>query len=105
MAGARSNLVQQLIGSVRNGDTAAFPKDGIVNDWGTEYRGHYAIRIWSDREFIGAQGVLTVRNVRRSGNEVIVDAGWTSNFFSGDSRFVFVVDGDRIAEMRITGAQ
>lgn len=30
-----------------------------------------------------------------------VEAEWKSNFYSGSSRFIFVVDGDQIREMRI----
>ena len=31
-----------------------FAADGAVDDWGREFRGHEAIRAWSDAEFIGA---------------------------------------------------
>jgi hypothetical protein len=39
------------------GDTQSFlnsvSADAVVDDWGREFRGHDAIRGWSDREFIG----------------------------------------------------
>jgi hypothetical protein len=47
---------------------------------------------------------MTVKNVEQAGNEVTVTADWTSSFYSGPSRYVFIVDGDRIREMRITAA-
>lgn len=99
--------VARLIAAVTAGDTdaflALFPADGTVDDWGRRFSGHAAIRRWSDKEFIGAKGVLTPRKVSRSGDTVSVDAGWKSDYYSGDSRFVFVLDGDSIREMRIVG--
>lgn len=97
--------VARLIETVNRGDTdaflALFPTDGRVDDWGRRFDGHAAIRGWSEREFTGANGTLTPRNVTSSGDTVTVDAGWKSNFYSGDSRFVFVVHGDLVREMRI----
>lgn len=99
--------VAQLVAAVTAGDTdaflALFPADGVVDDWGRRFSGHAAIRRWSDKEFIGAKGVLTPRKISRSGDTVTVDAGWKSSYYSGDSRFVFVLDGDSIREMRIVG--
>jgi hypothetical protein len=66
---------------------------------GTSNRRH-----WSDEEMIGAKGRMTVKNVEQAGNEVTVTADWKSSFYGGPSRYVFIVDGDRIREMRITAA-
>lgn len=100
--------VQQFVEAVNRGDTEAFldffPEDGVVNDWGRRFVGHDAIRGWSDGEFIGAEGTMTPQHVTVDGNEVDVTAGWVSNHHTGDSRFVFVVDGEEIKEMRITSA-
>ena len=97
--------VAKLVSALQAGDTdaflALFPEDGVVDDWGRRFVGHAAIRGWSDKEFIGAKGVLTPRKTSRDGDTVTVDAGWKSNFYSGDSRFVFVLDGGRVREMRI----
>lgn len=99
--------VAKLVAAVTVRDTEAFlalfPTDGVVDDWGRRFSGHAAIRTWSDKEFIGAKGVLTPRKVVRSGDTVTVDAGWKSEYYSGDSRFVFVLGGESIREMRITG--
>lgn len=35
------------------GFLACFAPDGVVDDWGREFRGPDEIREWSDREFIG----------------------------------------------------
>lgn len=97
------------IAAINQGDVTTwlnlFPADGIVNDWGRIFTGYEAIRAWSDREFIGAKGQLTVRFVKVEGNIVTVDAGWKSNFYSGASRFVFIVEEDKVREMRITSSK
>lgn len=98
--------VAQQIDAINQGDVDKwlnlFPADGVVNDWGRVFTGHEAIRAWSDKEFIGAKGQLTVKQTKIDGNEVTVDASWKSAFYSGDSRFVFIVDGEKVREMRIT---
>ena len=100
--------VGRFVDAVNRGDTDAFlaffPADGAVDDWGRRFEGHEAIRGWSDREFIGADGTMTPQTVEVRGDEVDVVAGWASTHHNGDSRFVFVVDGDRVREMRITSA-
>ncbi|QWP79157.1 nuclear transport factor 2 family protein [Lysobacter sp. K5869] len=97
----------EFIAAVNRGDgktaLAFFGADGVVDDWGTRYVGAAAIARWSAREFVGAQGRLTPTRVSRDGERIVVDAGWASSFYSGDSRFVFSVDGERIREMRIVG--
>lgn len=94
------------IAAINQGDVTTwlnlFPADGVVNDWGRIFTGHKAIRAWSDREFIGAKGQITVQFVKVEGSIVTVDAGWKSNFYSGASRFVFIVEEDKVREMRIT---
>jgi hypothetical protein len=98
--------VGRFVEAVNRGNVEAFlaffPEKGVVDDWGRRFVGHDAIRGWSDREFIGAKGKITVAKVEQKGNEVSVTADWKSNYYSGPSRFVFVVEGERIQEMRIT---
>jgi hypothetical protein len=95
------------VAAVNRGDADAalafFGADGVVDDWGRRYVGADAIRAWSEREFVGAGGRMSPTQVARDGERVVVDAGWASRFYSGDSRFVFTVDGARIVEMRIVG--
>ena len=47
-------------------DTAAFlacfTPDGVVDDWGREFRGPDEIRAWSDQEFIGVHVSLVQSN-------------------------------------------
>lgn len=49
--------VRTLIDAANTGDIDAvlsgFPTDGVVDDWGREFRGATDIRSWSDAEFIG----------------------------------------------------
>lgn len=82
---------------------AAFGADGAVDDWGREFRGHEAIRGWSDAEFIGKQVRLEVTGCRTDGDTTTVSAQVGGNGYNGPSDFAFTVRDDRVALMRITG--
>jgi hypothetical protein len=64
---------------------------------------HDAVRGWSDREFIGAHGQMTVQKVEQRKNVVTVKADWKSKYYSGPSCFEFVLDGEQIQQLRIKG--
>lgn len=80
---------------------AAFTDGGFIDDWGRTFTGRAAMKRWSDKEFIGARGTLTVEEVSTSGAEVTVIGDWRSTYANGRSKFVFVTDGDLIASMTI----
>ncbi|HEY5834671.1 nuclear transport factor 2 family protein [Streptomyces sp.] len=82
---------------------AAFAEDGVVDDWGREFRGREAIRRWSDAEFIGKHVTLAVTGVTTEGDTTTVSAQVGGEGFNGPSHFAFTVAGERIALMRITG--
>lgn len=100
-------VVQQAIDTANAGDVdaflALFADDGAVDDWGRVFRGHQAIRSWSDKEFIGVRVSLEVTGARRSGATTTVSAQVGGDGFNGPSHFAFTVDGDRVTSMRITG--
>ncbi len=72
-------------------------------DSGRRFAGHWAVRGWSDREFIGAHGRMTVKKVEQRKNAVTLKADWKSNFYTGPARFEFVLDGEQVRELRVTG--
>jgi hypothetical protein len=80
---------------------ASFTGDGVVDDWGREFRGAGAIRGWSDGEFIGANVTLEVTAVEARGDETVVTAQVGGDGFNGPSHFAFRVAGDRVARMTI----
>lgn len=82
---------------------AAFAPDGAVDDWGREFRGHDAIRRWSDAEFIGKEVTLRVTGTRIDGDTTTVSAEVGGKGFNGPSDFAFTVAGNLISLMRITG--
>ncbi|MFI7611343.1 nuclear transport factor 2 family protein [Nonomuraea terrae] len=100
-------VIQQAVDAANAGDTdaflALFADDGAVDDWGRIFRGHQAVRGWSDKEFIGVRASLKVTGVRRSGATTTVSAQVGGDGFNGPSDFAFTVNGDRITLMRITG--
>lgn len=79
----------------------AFTTDGTVDDWGREFTGREAIKAWSDKEFIGATGVLTPEEVTVDGNDVTVIGDWRSTHANGRSSFAFIIDGDKLSRMTI----
>jgi nuclear transport factor 2 (NTF2) superfamily protein len=101
--------VEVFISAVNNQDEAgflgAFTQDGFVDDWGRVFTGRDAIKTWSDREFLGAQGTLTVEEVHAGDDGRITVVGdWRSNHANGRSAFTFDLDGDDVASMTIREA-
>ncbi|SER87333.1 hypothetical protein SAMN05443377_11515 [Propionibacterium cyclohexanicum] len=72
----------------------AFTLDGAVDDWGRTFTGRDQSKAWSDKEFIGARGTLTVE-------EVTVVGDWRSTYANGRPKFVFDVSGDKLSKMTI----
>ncbi|MEW9530989.1 nuclear transport factor 2 family protein [Microbispora sp. NPDC049125] len=97
--------VRTLLDAANGNDTTAFldgfTGDGVVDDWGREFRGAARIRAWSDAEFIGKQVSLAVERVERRGEETVVTAQVGGNGFNGPSHFAFRVEGDRVSRMTI----
>ncbi len=97
--------VQRMLDAANAGDIdaflAGFTDDGVVDDWGREFRGADAIRGWSDNEFIGKQVSLDVTEVAARSGETVVTAQVGGNGFNGPSHFSFRVAGDRVSRMTI----
>ena len=97
--------VQRALDAANAGDIdaflGAFTADGVVDDWGREFRGADAIRGWSDNEFIGKQVTLDVTQVVDKDGETVVTAQVGGNGFNGPSHFSFRVAGDRLSRMTI----
>ncbi|ALG15204.1 nuclear transport factor 2 family protein [Kibdelosporangium phytohabitans] len=97
--------VQAAIDAANNNDPAAFlacfTEDGVVDDWGREFRGPELIGQWSDNEFIGKQVSLDVTEVDTRDGETMVTAQVGGNGFNGPSHFSFTVDGDKVSRMTI----
>jgi hypothetical protein len=97
--------VQAALDAANANDTkaflACFPADGVVDDWGREFRGHDRIREWSDGEFIGVKVSLRVTAVATRGDDVVVTAEVGGDGFNGESHFTFHVAGDQVTRMTI----
>ena len=97
--------IDALVAAINGGDTEAFldafAAGGLVDDWGSAYRGREAIAAWSARELIGAKGHLGAAP-QRLGDVVTIIGDWKSSFFSGPSRMEFLLDGEKIRELRIS---
>ena len=97
--------VRVLVDAANAGDVdaflAGFTADGVVDDWGREFRGPEAIRGWSDAEFIGKQVSLAVTLVEERDGETVVGAEVGGNGFNGPSHFSFRLEQDAVARMTI----
>ena len=97
--------VARLIAAANANDTDAFlaalTPDGVVDDWGREFRGPDAVRGWSDAEFVGVGVTLDVTGVEQREGAVTVAAQVGGGGFNGPSHFTFEVAGDRVARMTI----
>jgi hypothetical protein len=97
--------VQAALDAANANDTdaflACFSPDGVVDDWGREFRGDRAIREWSDREFIGVKVQLRVAQVAIEDVNVVVTAQVGGDGFNGSSHFTFQVEGDLVTRMTI----
>ncbi|MET0683660.1 MAG: nuclear transport factor 2 family protein [Solirubrobacteraceae bacterium] len=97
--------VARLVDAANANDTDAFlaalTPDGVVDDWGREFRGPDAVRGWSDAEFIGVRVSLDVTEVEERDGAVTVTAQVGGDGFNGPSHFTFDVAGDRVSRMTI----
>jgi len=99
-------LVRGRAGTVNRGDRAAMldyfdPISGVVIDAGRRFVGHSAIGPWSDGEFLGAKGRVSSKAASKVGNVVTVIGDWKSAAYTGPTKFVFVLDGERITELHL----
>ena len=97
--------VRQLLGAANGGDVdgflASFTTDGVVDDWGREFRGASEIRSWSDAEFIGVRVTLTPTGVVEQDGVVTVIAQVGGDGFNGPSNFSFHVRDGLVSRMTI----
>lgn len=103
---ATSAVVGRVLAAANGHDTegfvGCFSEDGVVDDWGREFVGHYAIRGWSDAEFIGVEVTLAVIGVTTTADGAeTVEATVGGHGFNGPSHFTFVTAGDRVTRMEI----
>ncbi|UFU07117.1 nuclear transport factor 2 family protein [Ruania halotolerans] len=96
-----ASFIETVNAHDEDGFLDAFAADGFVDDWGRIFTGRAEIKGWSDKEFIGATGVLTPTSVTVDGDIVVVIGDWRSTHANGLSRFEFRTAGDKLASMTI----
>jgi ketosteroid isomerase-like protein len=82
---------------------ALFGEDALVHDENADHRGRRAIRDWAQGTYDQYDVRLTPREARREGSAVFVTTGVVGTFPGSpiELNFRFLVDGDRIEELRI----
>lgn len=98
--------VSRAIDAVNAGDTdgflSEFTADGWIDDNGRRFTARDEMRVWSDRELIGANSRFEVTGSEPAGGGVVVDIEVSSDGFNGYSRFAFALSGDAVQSMTIT---
>ena len=99
--------IRQLFDATNRGDSAAFldvfASDGVIDDWGRTFTGHAEIAGWNERENIGVNSHFEATDVTRDGDSIRVGVLVTGDGYNGGGAFTFVLAGDKIASMVITG--
>ena len=97
--------VEAALAAANANDTEAildcFSEDGVVGDWGWEFRGRDEIRAWSDREFIGRKVSLEVTAVERRNGRTVIGVKVGGEGFDWPSRFKFQIEGDKVTRMTV----
>jgi ketosteroid isomerase-like protein len=80
-----------------------FGETALVHDESQDHRGRASIREWAQGTYDKYDIRLTPREASRDGEAMIVATGVAGTFPGSpiDLRFRFVMDGDRIQELRI----
>jgi SnoaL-like protein len=99
--------IRRMIDATNRGDSedflGAFADDAVLDDWGRTFTGHAEIASWNARENVGVRSHIEVTGVERSGDEVRVGVSVSGDGYNGGGAFTFVLAGDQIARMVITG--
>lgn len=83
---------------------ALFTSDGVISDWGTEYRGADGIRSWAASDAIGAGARMTVLAATTDGDVTTVRFDWVSRVFTGQSDGIFTIAAGMISSFVIPPA-
>jgi ketosteroid isomerase-like protein len=101
------SAIRQMIDATNRGDVASFldalADDAVLDDWGRTFTGRAEIAGWNERENIGVNSHIEVTGVERDGDGVRVGVAVSGDGYNGGRAMTFVLAGDRIARMVITG--
>jgi hypothetical protein len=99
--------IRQMLDATNDGDNEAFldafAEDAVIDDWGRTFTGRTEIARWNERENIGVHSHIEATDVQRDGEEIRVSIQVTGDGYNGGGAMTFVLSGDRIGRMVITG--
>jgi hypothetical protein len=99
--------IRAMIDATNRGDVDAFldafADDAVLDDWGRKFAGRAAIAGWNERENIGVNSHIEATGVERGSDGIRVGVSVSGDGYNGGGAMTFVLVGDRIARMVITG--
>jgi hypothetical protein len=99
--------IRAIIDATNRADIAsfldAFSDHAVLDDLGRTFTGRAEIAGWNERENTGVNSHIEVTSVQRDDAGVRVGVSVSGDGYNGGGAMTFVLDGDRIARMVITG--
>jgi ketosteroid isomerase-like protein len=82
---------------------AAFTADAVLDDLGRSFQGRDGIARWNDTDNMGVQSHFEVEGFTEVNGIYAVSITVTGNGYNGGGTMAFVLEGDRISRVDITG--
>ncbi len=85
----------------RHGVLDSFTDDGVVDDWGREFRGREAIAGWNHNEKLGVHSHFAIHRVTQDGSAFAATGTVKGDGYHGGGTFTFEVAGDLVSRFTI----
>ncbi|MFB2556216.1 nuclear transport factor 2 family protein [Herbiconiux liangxiaofengii] len=82
---------------------AAFAPDAVLDDWGHTFTGREGVAAWNESDNMGVGSRFTVEGVTEHNGVHAVSVQVTGGGYNGRGTMAFVLDGDLISRVDITG--
>jgi hypothetical protein len=81
----------------------AFTADAVLDDWGRSFSGREGISTWNENENMGVQSHFETSGFTRNDGVYAVSITVSGNGYNGGGTMAFVLEGDKISRVDITG--
>jgi hypothetical protein len=81
----------------------AFAADAVLDDWGRSFHGREGISTWNQNENMGVQSHFESSGFVETNGVYAVSITVSGNGYNGGGTMAFVLEGDKISRVDITG--